>query len=201
MTAPSTVQIANRALTKLGAARIISFSDDNKQARALTSCFEDLRDDELRANRWQFALKRVSISADAAVPAFGYTLQYTLPPDFLKLDQVNNQFPDANMNDYVGAEDLDYVMEGNKILTNIAAPLKVRYIASITDPAQWDINFRETLASRVAMELAEELTQSNEKKKGAMEDYKRAIIRAIRSSSIEKMPVTMPDGAWMISRL
>ena len=45
----SVIQVANRALTKLGSARITSIDDDVKAAREVKSCFEDLRDDELRA--------------------------------------------------------------------------------------------------------------------------------------------------------
>lgn len=81
----SVIQVANRALTKLGAARIISLGDDNKQARAVASCFDDLRDDELRAHRWQFAMKRIELAALSEVPTFGYKHQYALPPDFCAL--------------------------------------------------------------------------------------------------------------------
>ena len=137
----SVIQIANRALTKLGAARIISLDDDNKQARAVKSCFEDLRDDELRSNRWSFAMKRTSLAADAEAPAYGYTSAYTLPADFLRLDLVNDEFPMVVMDNYISSETNEYTIEGNKILANIAAPLKIRYVARIDDPQQMDILF------------------------------------------------------------
>ncbi|MEI8268289.1 MAG: hypothetical protein WCI59_21380, partial [Betaproteobacteria bacterium] len=154
----SVIQVANRALTKVGAARITSLGDDNKQARAVSSCFDDLRDAELRAHRWQFSIKRVTLAALITTPAFGYQYQYQVPADFLKLDMVDDRFPDPQLDGYVNEEFLDYVLEGNLILTDIGAPLKLRYIAQVTDPNGWDPMFREALACRIAAEIAEDLT-------------------------------------------
>lgn len=197
----SVIQVANRALTKLGSARITSLSDDVKAARSISSCFEDLRDDELRTSRWQFAMKRTTMAALADAPTFGYQYQYALPSDFLRLDMINDEFPAAVMDNYIGAETLDYTIEGNLILTDIAAPLKLRYISRIEDPNQWDVNFREMLASRIAAEICEDLTQSDTKKQAAWNDYKRAKSNAIRMGAIEKPPTTPPDNTWIISRI
>lgn len=197
----SVIQVANRALTKLGAARIISLGDDNKQARAVVSCFEDLRDDELRAHRWQFAMKRVELAALSATPIFGYEKQYALPADFLRIDMVDDRYPSAIMDNYIDSEYLEWTVEGNVILTDIGAPLKLRYIAQVTEPNSWDSNFREALASRIAMEICEELTQSDSKKQAAMNDYRRAISQAVRIGSIEKPSIMPPDNQWIISRL
>lgn len=197
----SVIQIANRALTKLGAARIISLGDDNKQSRAVLSCFDDLRDDELRSHRWSFAMKRTSLAADAEAPAFGFTYAYTLPADFLRIDLVNDEFPAVVMDNYIGMETNEYTIEGNKILANIAAPLKLRYIARIEDPNQMDVNFREALSCRIAAELAEDLTQSNQKRELAWNEYKQAVSRAIRTNAIEKPPMMQGDNQWIMSRL
>ena len=197
----SVIQVANRALTKLGSARITSIDDDVKAARSVKSCFEDLRDDELRSHRWSFALKRTSLAALSEAPAFGYEYQYQLPSDFLRLDMINDQFPSVVMDNYIGAEALDYVLEGKKVLTDFEAPLYVRYIAQITDPNMWDINFREALACRIAAELAEDLTQSNQKRQLAWDEYKQAISKAIRTNAIERLPVQPPDDSWVVGRL
>jgi hypothetical protein len=197
----SVIQVANRALTKLGSARITSLADDVKAARSISSCFEDLRDDELRAHRWQFAMKRTSLAALSDAPAFGYKYQYALPSDFLRIDMVDDRFPAAIMDNYIDAEYLEWTLEGNVILTDIGAPLKLRYIAQITDPTLWDENFREALASRIAMEIAEDLTQSENKKASAAKDYDRSIRQAIRINSIERPAVMPPDNSWIISRI
>jgi hypothetical protein len=197
----SVIQVANRALTKLGSARITSLSDDVKAARSISNCFEDLRDDELRAHRWQFAMKRTSLAALSTAPAFGYNYQYAVPADFLRIDMVDDRFPAAIMDNYISAEYLEWTLEGNVILTDIGAPLKLRYVAQVTDPTSWDTNFREALASRIAMEIAEDLTQSDAKKQAAAKDYDRAIRQAIRINAIERPAVAPPDNTWIISRI
>lgn len=197
----SVIQVANRALTKLGAARIISLNDNNKQARAISSCFEDLRDAELRAHRWQFAIKRDSLPALVAAPAYGFQYQYQLPADFIRLDQINDQYPDTIMDNYIGTETAEWAIEGNKILTSLGAPLKIRYGYRVEDPNQWDPLFREALACRIAAELCEDLTQSDTKKQNAWAEWKRAINTAISVNAIERIPQMPPDDQFIISRL
>jgi hypothetical protein len=48
----SAVQIANLALTKLGEHRILSLTDDSKQARCINALFDLWRDSELARQRW-----------------------------------------------------------------------------------------------------------------------------------------------------
>lgn len=197
----SEVQVANRALTKLGSFRILSLDDDSKPARAIKSCFDDLRDDELRSYGWQFALKRVQLVASATAPDHGWTYQYPLPADFLALDMVNDQFPAVSLDDYITNDVIEYSHEANVIMTDFTSPLKVRYIARITDPNQWDANFREVLACRIAAEVAEELTQSGPKRQQAWDEYKRALVRAITSNSFERPPVMLADDSWIMGRI
>lgn len=197
----SVIEIANAALTKLGAARITSLSDDVKAAREVNARFEALRDDELRAHRWQFSIKRASLAALTTTPAFGYTYQYALPSDCLRIDMVNDTFPSVVMDNYISSELIDYVVEGNLILTDIGAPLKLRYLAQITDPNAWDVSFREALACRIAAEVCEALTQSPQKRQLAWTEYQQAITRAVRSNAIERAPVSPPDDAWVMSRI
>jgi len=117
----SQVEIANRALTKLGAARIISFDDDNKQARAVKSMFEIVRDAELRAHLWSFSVKRVSLAALSTTPTWGFDYEYQLPSDYLRLVQVNDVYPGPSLDDYRNASVAEYVVESRKILTNLRA--------------------------------------------------------------------------------
>ena len=197
----SQVEIANRALTKLGAARIISFGDDNKQARAIQSMFDIVRDSELRSHIWSFSVKRTSLAALTSTPAWGFEYEYELPSDYLRLLQVDEMYNGPSMDDYRNAATADYVLEGKKILTNFGAPLKIRYIARVVDTTMWDATFTEAFACKLAMELAEDLTQSNQKRDLAGQEYKFALMQAVRSSAIEQPAQDMPDNSWLLSRL
>jgi len=197
----SQVDIANRALTKLGASRIISFGDDNKQSRAILSMFDIVRDAELRSHIWSFSVKRDSLPALTSTPAWGFSYEYQMPSDSLRLLMVNDIYNGPSMEDYRNQPVADYSLEGNKILANFAAPLKIRYVSRVTDTTQWDSMFVEAFACRLAMELAEDLTQSNTKRELAQNEYMAALRGAIRASSVEQPAQALPDNSWLLSRL
>jgi hypothetical protein len=197
----SQVDIANRALTKLGASRIISFGDDNKQSRAILSMFDIVRDAELRSHIWSFSVKRDSLPALTSTPAWGFSYEYQMPSDSLRLLMVNDIYNGPSMEDYRNQPVADYSLEGNKILANFAAPLKIRYVSRVTDTTQWDSMFVEAFACRLAMELAEDLTQSNTKRELAQNEYMAALRGAIRASSVEQPDQALPDNSWLLSRL
>jgi hypothetical protein len=61
--------------------------------------------------------------------------------------------------------------------------------------------FVEAFACRLAMEMAEDLTQSNSKRELAQAEYMAALRGAIRASSVEQPPQALPDNSWLLSRL
>lgn len=197
----SQVEIANRALTKLGAARIISFGDDNKQSRAISSMFDHVYMSEMRTHVWSFTIKRTSLAALTTTPSWGYSYEYQLPADYLRLLQVDEIFTGVFLDDYVNTDTKEYAIEQGKILTDLGAPLKIKYCAKVEDTNLWDATFVEAIASRLAYELAEDLTQSNTKKADAMTDYQRSMSAAIRSNAIEVPPQMMADNTWIMSRI
>lgn len=197
----SQVDIANRALSKLGEARIISLNDDTKNAREIKSAFDIVRDAELRAHRWHFTKRRITIPALSTAPAFGWDYQYQLPSDFLQVIQVGYYDPIVDMSDYRTSGTREWEIEADAVLlSNFEAPLPLRYVARVEDTTRYDATFIEVLACRLAIEVCEALTQSNTKKQSAAEDYKQAMSVAIRSNSIELPPQTMQDGAWILGR-
>lgn len=197
----SDVQIANRALTKLGARRILSIDDDVKEARAINSMFDIVRDSELRAHPWNFAMTRASLPALVSAPAWGFLRQFQLPSDCLRVIQINEHYWVPSLTDYRTRLDVPYQIEGGKVLTDFQAPLKIRYVARISDTQSWDSCFVEAFASKLAYETCEEITQSNTKKQEAAADYKEAIRSAKRMDAIENPPEPFGDDSWLLSRI
>lgn len=187
----SEVEIANAALQKLGVNRIVDLSDDSVNARACNACYERLRDAELRKHNWNFAKAREALAADADTPEWGRANQFTLPSDFLKMQPP---YPEYNW------DKRDWIVEGGKILTNDSAPLYLRYIARVTDPNVMDPLFREALSCAMAVEMAEELTQSNTKKDVARQSYTAIIREAKRANAIDNVPIETTDGSWITCR-
>lgn len=189
------VSIANRALTKLGASRILLLTDDTEQARVMNSMFVDVRDSELRRHWWNFSIKRDSLPALADKPSWGYEKQYPLPSDYLAMIQVNDQYVRSGSK-FKAA----WSIEDGKILTDYASPLKIRYVKRQTDAGSFDPLFVEVLACKLALEAAEPLTQSASKKQAAFDEYKFALMEALRQDAIENPPDEMPWGTWLESR-
>lgn len=197
----SKTTICNRALTKLGADRILDLSDDNKQARSLNAVYDTVLDDELSKYVWSFACARASLAALSTPPAFGFTAAYALPADYLRIVQVGQFYVIGDLSDYRGGPNPLYSIEGTSILTNLPAPLYIRYLFRNIDPMTYAPPFVELMACRLAAEIAEDLTQSNTKRQLAQAEYKEALKDARRLGAIERAPEKMPDNEWVTGRL
>jgi len=189
----STIEICNLALTKLGAARITSLADDSKQARALSAIFDATRDAELVAHPWSFAITRAALPASSTAPAFGWDRAFPLPADCLHLVQVGDSFSYYD-SDTAGA---GFDVEGGAVLTDATSPLLIRYTYRVTNSGLFPPLFVQSLACRLAFELAEELTQNLSKKSAAWDERTAAIRDAKRANVIEKPPQTVPDLSWV----
>ena len=143
----SVVDICNGALNQLGATTILSLTEDSKNARLCNSRFTQVRDALFRTHPWNCLQKRTSLAKDTATPAWGFTAQFTLPADCLRL---------LSIIDY----DLNHKVEGRKILSNTST-MKILYIARITDPNEYDELLRETLSAALGADIAYGVTSSN----------------------------------------
>lgn len=197
----SNIDIANRALTKIGSKRILSMDDNTKEAREIKSCFAIVRDGEMRAHNWHFTIKRAKLAAHASAPEFGFVRQFRLPADNLKALQVGEFYPGVSLSDYSNADEAEYRIENGFILTNYPAPLSYRYVARIEDPSIYDALFVEAFACKLAMEVCEAITQSSTKRQEARDEYRFAVREAIRSNAIETPPTRVADDTWTLARL
>jgi hypothetical protein len=193
--------IANRALQKLGASRVMSMGDDTKNGRACHACYAALRDAELRAHGWKFATARATLAELDEAPAWGFAHQFEAPADCLRLLQVGESPAGDSLADYRSAPQPVFAYEGGRILTNLSAPLNIRYVRRVTDVSRFDPLFSEALAARMAVELADELTDSPSKASVAQGMYKDAIRQAVRVDAIERGAETSADASWMTGRL
>lgn len=187
----SKVEIANRALQKLGAKRISTLEEDSVNARTVLAAFESVKLAELESHVWSFAIARAELAADASEPDWGRANSFELPADFVRLA---HPYPEDNSN----AD--DWQIEGRKILTNDAAPIYLRYVKDVTDPNEMTPLFREALSARLALELCEALTQSNTKKDSLKDDYAEVITRAKKSNAIQRVSADLPEDVWITAR-
>ena len=150
-TSSADINIINRALALLGVSRITSLSDTSKPAATASVLWDDTRAAVFRSHPWNCLTKRVALAQSSTTPAYGYTYQYQLPADFLRLIQLENATDNYQIEN-------DFILYDNDTLN-------IQYLALITDVTKYDTLLVDTLAARLAAELAQPLLQST----GAME--------------------------------
>jgi hypothetical protein len=91
--------------------------------------------------------KNINFLLTTATPAWGFTSQFTLPADCLRLLRIL---------DY----ESDHLVEGRKILTN-STTMKILYVSRVTDPNEYDELLREVLSAALAADIAYAVTSSN----------------------------------------
>lgn len=187
----SDVEICNRALQKLGAKTITVLNEDSVNGRACNLAYPVIRRAELRAHPWACATARAQLAASSTEPLFGRSYAYPLPSDYLRLLPPD---PDLNLNS------LDWQIEGTKIISDDTAPLNIRYIYDLEDPNIMDALLREAISCKLALELCEVLTQSNQKKESLRSDYKDSIREARRVNAILNIAAVPPDDEWITVR-
>ena len=184
------VDICNRALQKIGSPTIATITDNNDWARACGVAYDPLRLAELRLHPWNFAKRRASLAASTTSPVYGRAYYFPLPSNFLRLLKD----PDYNYNDR------DWQIERSGIATNDPAPINILYISDITNVDAMDPLFREALATKMALEMVETLTQSNTKKQLLQQDYQQIIVGAKKANAIENVPVEPTEDTWISVR-
>lgn len=203
----SQTEWANRALDKIGEKPIIALDPNTPQGALLSRMFDQVLEGELRARKWSFSVKRALLAADVDVPVFGYAMQYSLPVDCLRVLSLLNIDVGPDLSDYRGYPNQLYVIEGRKILygrpqgSTTAEPMPLRYIAKVEDTTLWDACFGDAFACRLAVEIAERITQSSSKRDMAWSEYQRAINVAKRANAIELSSDYISDDSWMLGRL
>ena len=150
----SVVNMCNSALNLLGASTISSLTEDTKNARLCNQRYEPIRDRVFRSHNWNCLIKRIQLAQDSTGPVVEYTYGYTLPTDCLRVMKISNGSTDSI------ASDLDYKVEGRKIVTDITTIYLV-YIALITDPNEYDSYLREAVSHQLAADICYAITNNS----------------------------------------
>ena len=127
---------------------------------------------------------------------------YRLPANFLRVAPMDPKVAgNTRLNTTAGMAYNDFEFEGDYMLsayqgsTSQADPLVMRFVADFTDVPTMETLFCEALAARMAIELAETLTQSKDKKNSMIALYDNAVavakmVNAIEAGTTEPEPNT-----------
>lgn len=197
---PTKIDVANRALLKIGASRITDFEEESKEAQAIIIAWDHVQDREISAHPWAFALRRASLAAMVEAPAFGYAKQYPLPEAFLALQWADGFDVSSTAADYLDGTESAWRVEGGKILIDAGAPLRIIYTVRVEDPQQWGPQFCEVMALALAIEICDDVSASLQRKQLLQTEKREALAIARRLNAIQQAPRAIPDGSWITER-
>tara|TARA_R110000824_G_scaffold130843_1_gene292760 strand:+ start:651 stop:1205 length:555 start_codon:yes stop_codon:yes gene_type:complete len=178
------VQIANRAITFLGATTITALTDDTKEGRSVKRMYEQTRDQVLRDHPWNFAIKRKSVAANTTAPIYKYTNAFDFPDNTLRILAVDT--------------DEEWTIEGRQIVTDAPAPLKIAYLERVIDANLFDASFIEAYAVRLAADIAYDITASQTIVRALEQKY----IQTLRSARLADAQEAYPEKElnWVEAR-
>lgn len=168
------VTICSNALGRLGVSPITSLLDNTDRGRLCHRHYAIQRNAVLQAHPWNWALAVVSLARLAEAPVAGYSYQFQLPVDYLKVERV---YPKAT----------EYEIIGKTLQTN-SPTISVKYIREITDPQQFSPLFVDALEAKLASIMAPALKANNELAQLAHQQYLDALARAQSKDSQEGSP-------------
>lgn len=185
------VDICNLAQGKLGASSLLGSitSPASPEERAYARLFPIHKRIELRRRRWVFATreKRLAYFADDGFGEFKY--RYKLPSDCLRplRDDCTR-----------------WMIRSNELRDAGNGLIELIYIADVP-VYEFDDHFVDVLASRLAYERAEKVTQSNTKKADALQMYKDAVAIAGQLNAFIVGPEDLSNSDrhsdWVTARL
>lgn len=177
--------IANIALTELGATRITSFTDGSKNQGRVTSVWDFAKEYALAAYPWTFAIKRqANVPELATVPEWGWAHAYAYPGDCLRIltlgkGGVESDAPWAH----------ESALDGSQIIvTDLAAPIDIKYIYNVTNTQVFSPAFVIALAKALKWMLARPITGKAEVQAQAAQELQEYFARGISTAGAEGTP-------------
>jgi hypothetical protein len=156
------------ALTRLGAAPIVSLTDGTTSANLCNTLIDDLSYRVMVQGSWTTTIFRAELAQAATAPEFGYTYAYQLPtsPKCLKALDID------------GDPLVDYKIEGDKLLTN-ETEVFLRYIGVPASTEDYGPLLTEAIEVLLASYLAYPITANKELAAGLKKEYEVLVINSL----------------------
>lgn len=194
----SATEIANVALSLLGAQEIVDITDgdDNQKERVLAALhYGRVRDAVLRAHHWNFATKRVELALLVSAPSHEYAYEFSMPADFLKMIRTKLEAE--------GGVD-DYRIEHNGTATVLRShddEVFIEYTAQVTNVALYDSLFIDCFTALLAAEMSYALTEKAELGESLRKIYTDKLREARTTDAQEGTPRTAGYVSWIDERV
>lgn len=151
--ATADIDICNMALDYCGTRNITALDEKTKEAKKCNMWYDTVRKSLLMNLNASFSIKRARLAQIADfVPIYGYGKAFAFPRDLLQLLNIGSPIDD---NLYQIESDGLYCDESIKAVN-------IRYIADIKDVTEYDAEFCDLFALRLAEKICMPLTNDRE---------------------------------------
>lgn len=186
-------EVAQLAAVRMGSeVKITSLDDDRPTARALRAVWDIERRATIRDGSFNFSARRGPLGkldvADTAL-IYPYGAAFEMPADAVRLIELLDS-----------SARLDYQIEGRQVLCNATAPLYARWSIDVPEPAEWDDQFAEAFACRLAWKCGRRVVGSEFDTQAAWTEYTRAISGAKSTDAKENPPIDQEESDWILAR-
>ncbi len=180
------VALASRALIRIGAAPISSFSDGSVEAEIANALFAPVRDGLLSAYAWGFATGQVALDELETPPVADYDYAFQLPTDYLRALSAGTGTRGRGLK-YRIARGALHTNSSSAVLTYVFRP----------EEEEFPPYFDQAIIARLAAEFCIPITESTSRASAlfdlAEDEFRRA--RQIDAqqdtpNAIEKFPLT-----------
>lgn len=164
----SWLEIANRALGRIGKGRIASLTGDDGLTQYVNTFIGEAIESVLAARKWSFA-KRMQLEKSLTAPAYGFLYSYPLPLDLINLVSVET-------------DGSPYRPESNTILTD-SEIVYIVYVYRTEDPTNLPGYVKKAISTHLASLLATALTSSQQLAMRIAQEAALALEEAIRADA------------------
>lgn len=168
------VDISNQALSLIGADSITSFEEHTSTARRMKTLYDASRKALLRLHPFQCATKRIKLTPLATKPDFGYSYQFQLPDDLIRVINTNTE---------------DYTIETDRLLSD-QEQLQLVYVFDNKNEETYDALFIECLVLYLAYKICKAITGSQ----GTADSYYmqcQELIKQAKAVQFQEIPSPM----------
>jgi len=175
----SKLDLANQALTQLGAKRLTSITDGTSHAKLVNEIIDEVIQEVMIDGAFTSTIRRASLNQTSNTPAYEFTYEYQLPTNPKCLRVLEIETANGNSLQYVAdyLEDQGYRIEGDKLLSD-SETAKIKYIAHITDVGSYDSSLKMAIRAKLAADLAYPITGSTSLADRLYQKYERVLARA-----------------------
>lgn len=181
--------IISRAMTKLDASTVASFSDGTREAEVAEQLYEGVFHAELTTKQWNFNTSNIQLSQEVATPTDGtWTYQFSKPSDCLLILNIINS----------NGNSVNYVVEGSKIYSNTDV-CYAKYLSTVSE-SQLPAYFVDLLVAKLTFEFARPIIGSSSAIQQAATEYDGKYKLASRADAYANPPqqvLTPTNNLWV----